>query len=155
MATTVNQQETKKAAAKTVGQAMEVTGEDTPKAPNPFDEVQVRARMAYRSYREAQSDVANAYRERDRQDQEAFKEVEREAYKNYGKAIEKALRAREKAEQDADEGCKRVKEKASQVYEEAIKQALTACKGTIDEGWKVSRETSEQMWTLFQTDNTV
>ena len=153
MTTTVNKPEAKEATAQAVEQDAGRTPE-VPKKVNPFDEMQARARMAYHSYLEAQRDVANAYRERDGQDQETFKGVEREAYKNYEKVIEKALRNREKAEQDADEACKRAKEKAAQVYEENVKQALKDCKDTIEAAWRVSRETSEQMWTLFQAETT-
>ena len=39
--------------------------------------------MACHSYLEAQKDVANAYRKQDSQDQEAYKDTERQVYEEY------------------------------------------------------------------------
>jgi len=126
MTTTVNQKQTKKVIEQPPEETVAPTDlNNEQQAKNPFDEVQTRARMAYLAYIEAQRDVANAYKLRDRQDQESFKEVEREAYQTYEKTIEKALKT-------ICNGNKPVKYLSDGVRADIIKALMADDSGNID-----------------------
>ncbi len=103
---------------------------------------------AYRTYLEGRKGLAQAFREREQRDQEAYKDAERR-YHLCEQAIDRAMKAREKAELDASEAYReeveKGVEKASQAYREKTKQALVECKQKVVEAWRSSTETSGDM----------
>jgi hypothetical protein len=103
---------------------------------------------AYRTYLDGRKGLAQAFREREQRDQEAYKDAERR-YHLCEQAIDRAVKARERAELDASEAYKeeldKAVEKASQTYKEKTKQALIECKQKVVDAWKSSTETSGDM----------
>lgn len=103
---------------------------------------------AYRTYLEGRKALAQAFKEREQRDQEAYKDAERR-YHACEQAIDRAIKTREQAESDASQAYKqeldKAVEKASQTYKERTKQALVECKQKVVEAWKTSTETSGDM----------
>ena len=110
---------------------------------------------AYRSYLEARKGLAEAFKGRERQDQEAYRDAERR-YQLCEEAIEKAMKVREKAELDAldayREAVGTAVDKASQVYKDKMKQARIECKQRVTDAWRSSMETSARMTGVFEED---
>jgi hypothetical protein len=112
------------------------------------DGVKTALLPAYRTYLEGRKGLAQAFKEREYRDQEAYKDVERR-YHLCQEAIDKAVRMREKAELDASdtyrEDVDRVFDKASQSYKDKTRQALIECKQKVMDAWRSSTEASGEM----------
>jgi len=102
----------------------------------------------YRAYLEGRRALALAFKEREYQDQEAYKDAERR-YHLCEEAIEKALRTREKAEEDASDtysdDIDKAVDRASQTYKDKVRQTLIECKQRVMDVWKSSSENSPEM----------
>ena len=103
---------------------------------------------AYRTYLEGRKGLAQAFRDREQRDQEAYKDAERR-YHLCEQAIDNAVKVREAAEESASvayrEDVDRAIERASQTYKDKTKQALVDCKQRVVESWRTSAETSGDM----------
>jgi hypothetical protein len=98
---------------------------------------------AYRGYLESRKALALAFKDREMQDMEAYKDTERR-YHQCREACDLAVRNREKAEIEAatvfrTEVDKAI-EKANQVYRDRTRLALSACKQKVMDAWKESAE---------------
>jgi hypothetical protein len=113
-----------------------------------FNEDSSAIQPAYQAYLEGRKALAQAFRSRERHDQEAYREAERR-YRLCEEAIDKAMTLREKAEQDASETYRddvdKAVDKASQGYKDETKRALIECKQRVMDAWRSSMETPSQM----------
>jgi hypothetical protein len=120
--------------------------------------VQTGVQPAYLSYLRARKGVANAFKGRQRQDDQAYEDSQRR-YQAYEEAIDEALKARQKAEREAADlyraAVDSAVEKASGEYRNRMRQALAECKSATDSAWKASMETSFGMTGVFESDRLV
>ncbi len=102
---------------------------------------------AYRTFLEARRSLAQAFKDREYRDQEAYKDAERR-YRACAEMMDTANRTREKAELDAADEYRdtvdKTIERATEFYREKTKQALAECRQTVMEAWKQSRESVSQ-----------
>ncbi len=112
------------------------------------DETKTALLPAYRTYLEGRKGLAQAFRDREQRDQEAYKDAERR-YHICEQAIDNAVKMREAAEEDASAAYKedldKAIERASLTYKDKTKQALADCKQRVVESWRSSAETSGDM----------
>jgi hypothetical protein len=98
---------------------------------------------AYRSYLDSRKTLAQAFKDRELQDQESYKDAERR-YHQCTEAVNMAVRNREKAEFDAAEVFRietdRAIERSTQVYKDKARLVLADCKHKVMEAWKCSAE---------------
>ncbi len=117
------------------------------------EEAKAAVRPAYLTYLKARKGLAEAFRGRERRDQEAYRDAERQ-YQIYEEAIEKAMRVREKAERDALDEYRdtvdKAVENASLAYKARMKQARMNCKQGVVDAWRNSMETSTQIAEVFE-----
>jgi hypothetical protein len=99
--------------------------------------------------------LAQAFKEREFRDEEAFREGERR-YQVCEQTIEKAMRAREKAEQDAAEAYReyvdKAVDKAAQAYKDKTSQALSECKHRMMDAWNHSTDASAEMNGVYEEE---
>ncbi len=116
--------------------------------PLDVEETKTALLPAYRTYLEGRKGLAQAFRDREQRDQEAYKDAERR-YHICEQSIDRAIRAREGAEYAASEEYKedldRAIERASQAYKEKTRQVLADCKQKVVEAWRSSTESSGDM----------
>ena len=136
----------------------EITGQASEPAETAIgdcDQVKEGVRPAYSTYLEARKGLAEAFKQRVRQDQEAYREAE-QRYQLCEEAIEMAIKVREKAELDAldayREDVDKAVNKASQAYKDKMKQARIECKQRVMDAWRDSIETSAQITGFFEQD---
>ena len=117
------------------------------------DAAKIALGPAYRTYLDGRKGLAQAFKEREYRDQEAYRDAERR-YRLCQEAIEKAVQMREKAELDAADAHRvevdKAIEKASQNYKDKTKLALSECKQRVMDAWKNSTETPEQMTSVCE-----
>ncbi len=134
----------------TVSVAQEVPAEPIVEmdATQATEETKTALLPAYRTYLQGRKGLAQAFRDREQRDQEAYKDAERR-YHICEQAIDNAVRVRETAEEYAcgayREEMDRAIEKASQTYKDKTKQALVDCKQRVVDAWRSSAETSGDM----------
>jgi hypothetical protein len=115
--------------------------------PGPTTLEQPPSRMAlgsaYRAYLESRKTLALAFKDREMQDVEAYKDTERR-YHQCKEACDLAVRNREKAELEAAEVFRmevdKAIERANQVYRDRTRLALSECKQKVMDAWKDSAE---------------
>ncbi len=119
------------------------------------DENKTALLPAYRTYLEGRKGLAQAFRDREQRDQEAYKDAERR-YHICEQAIDNAVKAREAAEEDASadykEDVDKGIERASLAYKDKTKQALADCKQRVVEAWRSSAETSGDMTSVSEEE---
>jgi hypothetical protein len=98
---------------------------------------------AYRGYLESRKTLALAFKDREMQDMEAYKNTERR-YHLCREACDLALKNREKVEIEAAELFRaevdKAIERANQVYRDRTRLALSECKQKMMDAWKESAE---------------
>jgi hypothetical protein len=98
---------------------------------------------AYRAYLESRKTLALAFKNREMQDLEAYKDTERR-YHQCREARDMAVKNREKAEFEAAEVFRmevdKAIERATQVYRDRTRLALSECKQKVMDAWKDSAE---------------
>jgi hypothetical protein len=155
MTTTINQEESNEAVALEVRQTIGDETEPDEPDEDPGSEVLAEVPTAYNTYVGAQKALGVAFKGKNRQDRQAYKEAERR-YHAYDDAINRALRARERDEQEALEVYKKTVERAvgraAEAYRDSLKEALRTCRRATQQAWKDSGETSEQMEDFFFGD---
>ena len=127
MASTTEQQQSEKVMVKAQGEITGQASEPVQTAVPDSNGLIEGLEPAYRTYLEGRETLAEAFKQRERQDQEALREAQRQ-YRVSKEVIEKAIRVREKAELDAriayTEELNKAANKVSQVYREAIETAI-------------------------------
>lgn len=127
-------QESKKAAAKIEEKPTAV--EATPgKELNPVVKAKADIKSTYQTHIEAQKDFENAFKEMEKQDQEAYQLFEAK-YQAYDEAISFAFKTRETAEKEALSAYRKITDKAGSDYREAMNHALLDCKHATEEARK-------------------
>ena len=159
MTTTARPAIPKKASTRATKQPAAPVAEEAPVPVSEEDPgVQTGVQPAYLSYLRARKGVANAFRGRQRQDDQAYEDSQRR-YQAYEEAIDKALKARQKAEREAADlyraAVDSAVEKASGAYRNRMRQALAECKSATDSAWKASMGTSFSMTGVFESDRLV
>jgi len=117
---------------------------------NPIEELRNQAQLADNAYLEAQKQVAKAYKQREREELNTYKEGEHQAQQNYDMAVQKALEVRAEKERKALDGYIEAKDQAAKEYEYSVTEALRTCRSAIDRQWETSREVSDQIWDIYQ-----
>jgi hypothetical protein len=116
-------------------------------------EVKITLGLAYRTYLEGRRNLAQAFKVRGQQDQEAYRDAE-QRYRLCEEAIENAMKVRERAEKNASDAYKEDVDKAvdnaSRAYKDKTKQVLTECKQRVMEAWRSSTETSKPMTSVCE-----
>lgn len=111
-------------------------------------ELKITLGLAYRTYLEGRKNLAQAFKERSQQDQEAYRDAE-QRYRLCEEAMEKAMKVRERAEIYASDAYREDLDKAvdnaSRAYKDRTKQVMIDCKQRIMEAWRSSTETSTPM----------
>ena len=159
MTTTARPATPRKAGPRATKQTVAPVAEESP-VPIPQEEpgVPTGVQPAYVSYLHARKGVANAFRGRQREDDQAYEDSQRR-YQEYQDAMDEALKARQKAEKEALElyraAVDNAVEKASGEYGSRMRQALADCKTATDSAWKASMETSFGMTGVFESDRLI
>jgi len=159
LTTTARPSTAKKANAKVVKQPVAPVAEESQvPAPEKEANAQTGVQPAYLGYLHARKGLANAFRGRQRQDEQAYEDSQRR-YRAHEDAIDRALRVREKAEREALELYRATIDsavaKASGEYRDRMRQALAECRMATDGAWKASMETSAVMTGVFEGDRPV
>jgi hypothetical protein len=98
---------------------------------------------AYRGYLESRKTLALAFKDREMQDMEAYRDTERR-YHQCREACSLAVKNREKVEIEAAEVFRaevdKAIERANQVYRDRTRLALSECKQKVMDAWKESAE---------------
>jgi hypothetical protein len=98
---------------------------------------------AYRGYLESRKTLALAFKDRENQDMEAYRDTERR-YHQCRVACSLAVKNREKVEIEAAEVFRaevdKAIERANQVYRDRTRLALSECKQQVMDAWKESAE---------------
>jgi hypothetical protein len=106
---------------------------DTPEITvNPMVKTQSKIRQTFNEYVGAQKDFENAFKERERRDQEAFKEAEKR-YRAYEDALETAFNIRESSEQKALESYQNTVNDTRTIYANTMKRALVDCRNSTEQ----------------------
>ncbi len=156
MTTTARPATPKKTAPRAAKQPVATVPEQPP-APVPEQDpgAPTGVQPAYVSYLHARKGVANAFRGRQREDDQAYEDSQRR-YQEYQDAMDEALKARQKAEKEALElyraSVDSAVEKASGEYRSRMRQALVDCKTATDSAWKAAMVTSADMTGVFESD---
>ena len=155
MAKTRTQQQSEKIVVKAQDEITGQASEPAETAIGDCDRIKEGVRPAYRTYLEARKGLAEAFKQRVRQDQEAYRQAE-QRYQLCEEAIEMAIKVREKAEMDAldayREDVDKAVNQASQAYKDKMKQARIECKQRVMDAWRDSIETSTQITGFFEQD---
>ncbi len=158
MAKVMKKQQSEKTISKAQDQIIEPDSRPVDIAISDSDLVEEGIQPAYRTYLEARKGLAKAFKWRVHQDQEAYKDAERQ-YQVYEDAINTAIQLREKAERNALEKYKEDLDitiyKASLAYKERMKQARMECKQSVMDAWMNSMETSTRMTRAFEEDRNI
>jgi phenylalanyl-tRNA synthetase alpha subunit len=154
----MKKQQPEKTTTKSQDQIIEPDSRPVDKAISDSERVEEGVQPAYRTYLEARKGLAKAFRLRVQQDQEAYKDAERQ-YQAYENAINTAIQLREKAERDALEKYREDLDiaiyKASLAYKEKLKQARMKCKQSVMDAWTNSMGTSTRMTRVFEEDRDI
>ena len=148
MVKALNQRKSSTTATKAQNPDMDQPSEQEEIVPAGHDGIKIGLSPAYRTYLDARKSLAQAFKERERQDQEASRDAELR-YQLCEEAINKAMKEREKAELDASdvyrEDVDKAIDKASQTYKDTTKHALIECKQKIMDAWQSSMESSAEI----------
>jgi len=139
-----------KKGAKVQKQVEEMVEEVTTNQTNPLEDLRRQAESAYASYLGAQRKVTSAYRLREQEEVNNYKQVEQQANQTFDEVIQKAMAARIDRERAARENYEKELEKSAQTYNESVVEALKTCRETIEQKWQITRELSDQIWNIFQ-----
>jgi hypothetical protein len=116
--------------------------------PDTSEGTRIALLAAYRGYLESRRSLAQAFRDQEFRDQEAYRDAKRR-YFQYAEAVEKAIKSREKTESDAAntyrEEVDKAVDRATQNYQGKTKQVMNECKQKVIEAWKKSTDTSTEM----------